>query len=121
MSSAQILGGAPLFAGEDWTPYSFTVTAGSDVSAGVTLQFTATTGANIGSTSQLFIDNVSITVDAKAPCLPDVNGDGELSPTDFTAWINAFNNGDPGCDQNGDGSCSPTDFTAWIANFNAGC
>jgi len=41
--------------------------------------------------------------------------------TDFTAWINAFNNNLSACDQNGDGTCTPTDFTAWIANFNAGC
>jgi YVTN family beta-propeller protein len=54
-------------------------------------------------------------------CVADVNGDGMLSPTDFTAWINAFNNALPECDQNGDGNCTPTDFTAWIANFNAGC
>jgi hypothetical protein len=54
-------------------------------------------------------------------CLADINDDGMLSPTDFTAWINAFNNLLPECDQNGDGSCTPTDFTAWIANFNAGC
>ncbi|GAB5497410.1 MAG: hypothetical protein Phyf2KO_24900 [Phycisphaerales bacterium] len=54
-------------------------------------------------------------------CVADVNGDGMLTPTDFTAWINAFNNNLPGCDQNGDGACTPTDFTAWIANFNAGC
>jgi len=54
-------------------------------------------------------------------CLADVNGDGQVTPTDFTAWINAFNNQLPECDQNGDGACTPTDFTAWIANFNAGC
>ncbi|GAB5495463.1 MAG: integrin alpha [Phycisphaerales bacterium] len=56
-----------------------------------------------------------------SPCVADTNGDGALTPTDFTAWINAYNNGLSGCDQNGDGSCTPTDFTAWIANFNAGC
>ncbi|RNC80378.1 MAG: hypothetical protein ED559_00755 [Phycisphaera sp.] len=54
-------------------------------------------------------------------CVADVNGDGMLTPTDFTAWINAFNNNLPECDQNGDTLCTPTDFTAWIANFNAGC
>ncbi|GAB5494993.1 MAG: hypothetical protein Phyf2KO_00730 [Phycisphaerales bacterium] len=54
-------------------------------------------------------------------CQPDVNCDGFLTPTDFTAWINAFNNNLPECDQNIDESCTPTDFTAWIANFNAGC
>ena len=54
-------------------------------------------------------------------CLADVNGDGAVTPTDFSAWINAFNNGLPGCDQNSDSLCTPTDFTAWIANYNAGC
>lgn len=55
------------------------------------------------------------------PCVADTNGDGMLTPADFTAWIDAFNNNLPTCDQNGDGSCTPTDFTAWIDNFNAGC
>ncbi|GAB5496510.1 MAG: hypothetical protein Phyf2KO_15900 [Phycisphaerales bacterium] len=54
-------------------------------------------------------------------CAADVNGDGALTPTDFTAWIDAFNNNTAGCDQNNDGMCRPTDFTAWIDNFNAGC
>ena len=54
-------------------------------------------------------------------CLADVNGDGMLSPADFTAWIAAFNAQTPGCDQNSDGACTPSDFTAWIANYNAGC
>ncbi|HED54586.1 MAG TPA: hypothetical protein ENJ00_10365 [Phycisphaerales bacterium] len=54
-------------------------------------------------------------------CLPDVNGDGILDSTDFTAWIAAFNANDPAADQNLDGVIDPSDFTAWIANFNAGC
>ena len=63
----------------------------------------------------------TITLLSVETCLPDVNGDGMVTPTDFTAWINAFNNNLPACDQNNDGACTPTDFTAWIANFNAGC
>ncbi len=54
-------------------------------------------------------------------CLPDANGDGLLSPADFSAWITAFNTQSPACDQNEDGLCTPFDFTAWIINFNAGC
>ncbi|HED54631.1 MAG TPA: hypothetical protein ENJ00_10590 [Phycisphaerales bacterium] len=54
-------------------------------------------------------------------CLADVNADGNLDATDFTAWIAAFNANDPKADQNQDGSIDPSDFTAWIANFNAGC
>ncbi len=54
-------------------------------------------------------------------CLADTNGDGVVDTSDFTAWIDAFNNNLPACDQNGDGSCTPADFTAWINNFNAGC
>ncbi|MEL6497745.1 MAG: GC-type dockerin domain-anchored protein [Planctomycetota bacterium] len=54
-------------------------------------------------------------------CLPDTNGDGELTPGDFNAWVLAFNGQLPACDQNGDGLCTPGDFNAWILNFNNGC
>ncbi len=56
-----------------------------------------------------------------SPCTADTNGDGMLTPADFTAWIAAFNAQSPACDQNGDSLCTPADFTAWIANFNLGC
>ncbi|MEL7482965.1 MAG: choice-of-anchor tandem repeat NxxGxxAF-containing protein [Planctomycetota bacterium] len=55
------------------------------------------------------------------PCVADTNGDGELNPADFNAWVRAFNTQAPACDQNGDGVCNPADFNAWAANFNAGC
>ena len=58
---------------------------------------------------------------AAPECIADVNQDGSLTPTDFTAWISAYNTGDPRADQNQDGEITPTDFTAWISNFNAGC
>jgi hypothetical protein len=55
------------------------------------------------------------------PCRADVNADGQVSPTDFSAWVGAFNARTPPCDQNGDGLCTATDFSAFVANFNAGC
>ncbi|MEO1716251.1 MAG: GC-type dockerin domain-anchored protein, partial [Planctomycetota bacterium] len=54
-------------------------------------------------------------------CVADTNGDGQLAPNDFNAWVLAFNNQLPACDQNGDGQCLPSDFNAWILNFNSGC
>lgn len=54
-------------------------------------------------------------------CLADVNRDGELSGSDFSAWINAFQSQDPAADQNRDGEVTPGDFTAWVNNFNEGC
>ncbi|MEL7485301.1 MAG: hypothetical protein AAFN41_13240 [Planctomycetota bacterium] len=54
-------------------------------------------------------------------CLGDVNGDTQLNPADFTAWVIAFNDGAPECDQNLDGLCNPADFSAWVINFNNGC
>ncbi len=62
-----------------------------------------------------------ITFEAVNNCLADTNGDGLLSPADFTAWVAAFNAQAPECDQNGDSACTPADFTAWVANYNAGC
>ena len=56
-----------------------------------------------------------------ADCVADANGDGILSPADFTAWVAAFNAQSAACDQNGDTLCTPADFTAWVANYNAGC
>jgi len=58
---------------------------------------------------------------AAPACLADVNGDGTLSGQDFSAWISAYNSGDPKADQNLDGVIDPTDFSAWLANFNTGC
>lgn len=66
-----------------------------------------------------FVD--PMTVPTAPECVADVNGDGVLSPPDFTAWIAAFNTSALACDQNNDGTCTPADFTAWIANYNAGC
>ncbi|MEO1716743.1 MAG: GC-type dockerin domain-anchored protein [Planctomycetota bacterium] len=73
------------------------------------------------------IDAIEIAVleceDVVDPCdnPADVNGDGELNPADFNAWVLAFNNQAPECDQNGDSLCNPGDFNAWVLNFNAGC
>jgi len=66
---------------------------------------------------------VELTLEWEVPfdCIADVNGDGMLSPADFSAWVAAYNTGADGCDQNGDGNCSPADFSAWVGNFNAGC
>lgn len=62
-SSNEILGGGPLFQLNDqWQTLNFSTVAGSDVSAGITLQFAAVTGGAPGSTSVLFIDDVVITV-----------------------------------------------------------
>ncbi len=68
----------------------------------------------------------TIAIDPDAPsdgvtCVGDTNGDGALTPADFSAWIMAFNSQSDSCDQNGDGECTPADFSAWIMNFNLGC
>ncbi|MEO1584126.1 MAG: alpha/beta hydrolase-fold protein [Planctomycetota bacterium] len=51
----------------------------------------------------------------------DVNGDGNATPADFTAWVIAFNSRDPAADQNGDGLIAPADFTSWVLNYNSVC
>ena len=66
-----------------------------------------------------YLDNVLLA--PGSDCLADTNGDGAVTPADFSAWVAAFNAMAPECDQNADGICSPADFSAWVANFNAGC
>ena len=66
------------------------------------------------------VATLTVTPDSN-DCVADANGDGVLSPADFTAWVAAFNAQSAACDQNGDTLCTPADFTAWVANFNAGC
>ncbi|MEL6795965.1 MAG: GC-type dockerin domain-anchored protein [Planctomycetota bacterium] len=64
---------------------------------------------------------VRVDIVSQDDCAADVNGDGELTPADFNAWVIAFNGQLPACDQNGDGLCNPADFNAWVVNFNGGC
>lgn len=61
-SSSEILSGGPIFVSDqqDYMDFEFTVTAGPDVSGGVTLQFVAATGGAPGSTAVAFIDDVSV-------------------------------------------------------------
>ncbi len=63
ITRSELLGGAPLFVGSDWSFYSFTTVVGPDVSGGVTIQFAAVTGAANGSMMQLYLDDVSVTAD----------------------------------------------------------
>ena len=58
-------------------------------------------------------------------CLGDVNADGVVDGSDFTAFINSFSVGDatidPLADVNRDGIVDGGDFTAFINAFGAGC
>ena len=60
VSSAVLLGGAPVGITNDWQTFTYQVTAGSDVSGGITLQFAAVTGGAAGSSIDLLIDDVVV-------------------------------------------------------------
>ncbi|MEM8757792.1 MAG: PQQ-dependent sugar dehydrogenase [Planctomycetota bacterium] len=66
-------------------------------------------------------DGVLDSCETAEPCVADVNMDTVLDGGDFFAWVNAFSNNGPGCDQNADDICDQGDFFAWVANFGAGC
>jgi len=71
-------------------------------------------------TGAIIFDGANLAIaDVGGPCA-DQNGDGLVTPADFTAWIANFNAGSPDADVNRDGVVSPADFTAWIASYNAG-
>lgn len=63
-SSQEFLGGGPFTASiADWETRTFNVTTGADASGGITLQFVAACGNVDGCAMDMFIDNVSITID----------------------------------------------------------
>lgn len=101
--------------------------AGNPIPAGFQidgLSYVTNDGSKIvgyGSYPDTFPDYHSFIIHIDAPCLADVNGDGAVTPADFSAWLNAYNNNLPECDQNDDGNCSPADFSAWVNNYNNGC
>jgi len=61
-SSKEILSDGPLFPTDSWTAYSYTVTAGTDVSGGITLQLKAGCGAVPSCQVNAYFDNVSIAI-----------------------------------------------------------
>ncbi|WP_045371596.1 T9SS type A sorting domain-containing protein [Jejuia pallidilutea] len=70
VSASGILGGGPLNLDPDpntWKSFSFTTTTGPDVSGGVTLQLTATTGGAPTSVANMFYDNISIQLIEASP------------------------------------------------------
>ncbi len=73
------------------------------------------------STAGALSGSVLFTAGEGGGCPADVNGDGVLTPADFTAWIAAFNADDEACDQNGDGDCTPADLNAWVLGYTIGC
>lgn len=73
-SASEILGGGPLTPTDIWTRYSYTVTTGSDVSAGVTLLLKSECGPVAGCAVDAYFDNVFIGLGSASG--PDCEGTG---------------------------------------------
>lgn len=54
-------------------------------------------------------------------CAADFNNDGVANFFDVSAFLSAFNSGDPSADFNNDGSVNFFDVSAFLSAFNAGC
>lgn len=54
-------------------------------------------------------------------CPADVNRNGRVENSDFSAWLSAYNTGNILADQNLDGEIQPSDFSAFLLNYNLGC
>lgn len=77
VSSSEVLGGGPLPLTAAWQEFVFTVTAGPDVSGGVTLEFAGKVGLSQFSFVELFVDDVSVRVVSEpgsAFCFGDGSG-----------------------------------------------
>ena len=79
-SGGMIFTGAPLTLTDEYQTFNFEFLITGDVSGGITLQFNAATGANPGSESILFVDNVSVAF-VPAPASMALLGLGGLAAT----------------------------------------
>lgn len=60
-------------------------------------------------------------VDLTLFCIADLNRNGSVAPSDFSAWVAAFNEQSPLADTNTDGIIDTKDLGAWLTAFNSGC
>jgi hypothetical protein len=102
VSSSVLLGGAPLGLTNSWQTFNFIVTAGNDVSGGITLQFAAVTGGDLGSTIDLIVDDVVITSTVNIVALQPYSEDfeslnqadgGALNAAGWLVFANVFDGG----------------------------
>jgi hypothetical protein len=54
-------------------------------------------------------------------CLADFNADGFVDVFDYTAFVGAFESGDPASDSNGDGFLDFFDYDRFVGVFEGGC
>ncbi len=74
-----------------------------------------------GSIVECGIDAVTVQVVDCDVCPADLNADGALDFFDVSAFLSAFNAGDPAADFNGDGNYNFFDVSAFLGAFSAGC
>ncbi|MFI4872314.1 MAG: GC-type dockerin domain-anchored protein, partial [Phycisphaerales bacterium JB061] len=60
-------------------------------------------------------------VDVALYCKADVNRNGSIEPTDFAAWIGAYQNNSDLADVNEDGNLTQADFSSWINYYSMPC
>lgn len=71
-----------------------------------------------GGAGAAFIDDVTFAI---VPCRADYNADGQLTPADIFAFLNAFFARDFGADYDGNTFLEPTDIFAFLNGYFARC
>ena len=74
-----------------------------------------------GSVIEAAVDAIELSVFDCSSCPGDINGDGVLNFFDVSAFLNAFNSGDPAADFDGNGVYNFFDVSAFLNAFAAGC
>lgn len=68
-----------------------------------------------------FTDLTGGVLSARIGCRVDADGDGQVTPLGFMAFMNLFGTGDPRADFEEDGDLTLFDFLAFVNEFNTGC
>ncbi|MFI4917221.1 MAG: GC-type dockerin domain-anchored protein [Phycisphaerales bacterium JB060] len=96
---------------------NFTIISGSAING----EFHELVSADLGGNQQWRLFYTGNTVELRATCLPDIDGDCSLTIFDFLEFQNLFDSGNLEADFDGDGSLTLFDFLAFQNAFDMGC
>lgn len=113
-------------AGDGFSISTYSISGGGGVHENGPYSLTGSSGQPVASSGIMgggfsLISGFPQTTSGSPPCPADLNGDGELSFFDVSAFLGAYTSMLPSADFTGDGIFNFFDVSAFLGAYSAGC